>query len=250
MAHSHNHHNLYPATADCPPHQGTTLPTDGDEIERFDTMLDHLIAQEVLNPPTGVLVPDYGGEPDANGMLGDREERIQQAWEELESFQRLGASATMEQACCLNHLTRLLRADKQLEAAKETAYQTIHILQGEGERFLTCDSHRLLGNIYRSMGKRTEAVHHLDAAFAIAAPSNFGKQLYGAHYAMARLFAHEQDFESAQTHIEKARSHAVDFPRSLDRAIHLQCIILFRRKLQVRNRALQNSPSENRTGHE
>ena len=89
---------------------------------------------------------------DTNRMLGLFEEGIQQAREALEIYQRLGIA--LGQALCLNYLARLLLGDKQLDAAKEAASQAIDLAPGKGQEFLTCDSHRFLGEIYRSKGER------------------------------------------------------------------------------------------------
>ena len=162
---------------------------------------------------------------DANRMLDLFEEGIQQAREALEIYQRLGTGTTVEQAWSLNYLARLLHVDKQLDAAREAASQAIDLLPEKGQEFLACDSHRFLGDIYRSMGDRENAIHHFEAALTIAAPFNWRDPLCWTHYSLATLFLDEQEFENAHTHIKKAKSHAAGDAYMLGRTTHLQAQI-------------------------
>ena len=167
-----------------------------------------------------------GSLSEANRTLGFYKEGIQQAREGLEIYQRLGN--TVEQASCLYYLAGLLHRDKQLSAAKEAASQATDLLLETGERFLTCQSQRLLGNIYRSEGDGEKAIHHLEAALAIASLFEWRAQLFWIHHSLGILFLDQCEFDSAHLHAGQAKSHAVENAYYLGRAIYLRAIILYR----------------------
>ena len=173
---------------------------------------------------------------DANRILGLRKEGIQQAREALEIYQQLGS--TVEQPRCLIYLARLLLGDKQPDAAKEAASHAIELLPQEGWEFTACQSQRILGKVCRSKGERDKAIHHYEAALAIASPFDWDDQLLWIHHALARLFLDEGEFDHANTHIERAKSHAANDDHGLGCATELQAKILFRQ------RRLQEAKSE------
>jgi len=111
--------------------------------------------------------------------------------------------------------------DKQLDAAEEAASRAI-TLSGKGDQYLVCESHRLLGKIYRSKGEREKAISHFEAALGIASPFNWHGTLFWVHYALAELFFGEDGFDDAHAHIERAKSHAVENAYLLGRAMELQ----------------------------
>ena len=176
---------------------------------------------------------------DANRMLGFYEEGIQQGREALEVHQRLGAA--VDQADCLISLAFLLYEDKRLDAAKEAASHAIDLLPEKGQEFQVCQSHRILGNVYRSQGKRDKAVHHLGVALEIASPFGWRVQLFWIHYCLAWLFLDEGEFGDANDHAERARSHAVDDAYSLGHAMGLRAQILYqqRRLEEAKSEALR-----------
>ena len=166
---------------------------------------------------------------DANRKLGRFGEGIQQAREALEIYQRLG---TMEgRAECLGYLALLLHEDKQPTAAKEAVSHAIDLLPERGYEFLACQSHRLLGNIFYSTGEREEAIHHLEAALAIASPFSWHDLLFWIHRSLAELFAAQDEFGRAHSHIEQAKSYAVNDAYTLGRAMHLQAEIWYRQSM-------------------
>jgi len=124
---------------------------------------------------------------DTNRMIGLYEEGIRQAREALEIFKRLGD--TGQQADCLIKLASLLGSDKQFNAAEEAAFRAIALLPEDGHQFRVCESHRVLGDIYRSKGEIEKAIHHLRIAIAIATPFNCNDNLFWAHYKLAGCFA-------------------------------------------------------------
>lgn len=162
----------------------------------------------------------------ANRLLGLYEEGIQQAREALDIYE--GLCAVVEQAICLSHLSLLLYQDKQLDVAEEAASRAIDLFPEEGQDFLVSQSHRFLGDIYHSKGKREKAVHHYEVALEIASRFDQHHQLFWIHYSLAELFLDEDGYDDAHSHIEQAKSHAVEDAYSLGRATKLQARTWFR----------------------
>jgi len=135
----------------------------------------------------------------ANRGMGLYEEGIRQAREALKIFGRLGN--TMRQAECLNFLAWLLYGDEQFDTAEEAASHAINLLE-KGEQYLVCGSHRILGNIYHSKGKREKAISHLEVAFGIASSFNWHEELFRVHSSLALLFFDGGGFDDAHAHIE------------------------------------------------
>ena len=165
---------------------------------------------------------------DANRMLGLLEEGIQQVKEALGIYERSGH--TTGQTKCLNDLARLLFDDKQLDAAKEAASRAITLLPREGQEFQVCQSHRVLGNIYRSKGRREKAIYHYEVALGIASPFNWHHQLFWIHHSLALLYFDEAKFDGAHVHIKQAKSHAVDNSYNLGRAMEVQAQTWYRQR--------------------
>ena len=69
---------------------------------------------------------------------------------------------------------------------------------------------------------------HLKTAIQIASPFNFHDPLFWTHYDLSLLFLKEAEFDDASTHIELAKSNAVDETHKLGRAIQLQANIRYR----------------------
>ena len=143
---------------------------------------------------------------DSNWKMDLAEEGIQQAREALGIYERLGD--TTEQAKSLVRLARLLRADKQFDAAEESALRAVDFFSEKGDRFELCDSHRILGQIYRFKGETEKAVHHYGIALEIASSSNWHNAAFWANYSLAQLFLCESRFDDACAHVERARPHA------------------------------------------
>ena len=107
---------------------------------------------------------------EANRLMDLYEEGIRQAQEASEIFERLGD--TTKRAESLISLAYVLHGDKQLDAADEAVSRAIDLLPEEGEQFLVCDGHRILGNISRSKGNTGKAIHHFEVALGIASSLN------------------------------------------------------------------------------
>ena len=162
---------------------------------------------------------------DANRLLGLHEEGIRQAKEASEIFERL--DHTVDQAHCLIFLAHSFYEDNQLDAAEEAASCAINLLSEKDERYLVCQCHRILGDIYCSKGETEKAVHHFELAFGIASSSDWPDALFWICYSLAELFLHQDRFDDAQAHIERAKSHAVNSTYYLGRAMHLQANIWY-----------------------
>ena len=162
---------------------------------------------------------------DANQRLGLLQEGIQQVKESLEMGKRLGD--TTGQASSLVRLAFLLNEDKQFDAAEEAATNGINLVPGEGNQFTVCQSHRILGEVYRSKGEVEKAIHHCNMALEIASLFDWHNQLFWAHYTLAGLFRGESRFDDAHSHLEHAKPHAANDPYQTGRAVELQAQILY-----------------------
>jgi tetratricopeptide (TPR) repeat protein len=162
----------------------------------------------------------------ANRQLGLYEEGIQQVKEASEIYIRTGNA--IGQTWCLNDLAWLLFDDHQLTAAEDTASRAIDLVPEKGQEVVRCQLHRILGQIYRSKGKKEEAIHHLETAIKVASPFNWHEELCWIYYALAQLFLKEKEFDNANARLEQARSHTFDRPYRLGRVMHLQAIVLYR----------------------
>ena len=157
---------------------------------------------------------------DANRLLYLHKEGIQQVKEALEIYKRL--NDVFGQAQSWQQLARLFYDDQQLDAAEEAALRVIDLLSDKGDKFLTCKCHRLLGDTCNSRGEMEKAIKHYETAIGIASPFNWHDQLFWIHYSLAELFSGEKMFDDAHTHVEHAKSHAVDDLYNLGRAMELQ----------------------------
>ena len=156
----------------------------------------------------------------ANQHMDLHKEGMQQAEEALEIFKQLGG--TGEQAVCLMHLSLLLHLDDQLDAAEEAALRAIDLLSETDEPYRFCESHRILGNLYRGKGEAEKAIHHLEVALGIASSFDWRDQLFVVHDALFYVFLEERRFDDAQIHVERAKLHGTKSTYNLGQAIALQ----------------------------
>ena len=175
---------------------------------------------------------------DVNRNLGLYSEGIPQAEEASKMFERLGDMK--EQAICLDHLAWLLLDDDQLDAAEDTVLRQIKLLPEEGQEFQACESHRLLGNIYRSKGEKEKSIQHFETAVTIASPFNWETELFWIHSEMALLFRDQGEFDDANAHIKQAKSHTADNAYNLGRGMEMQAQIWYQqqRPAEARHEAL------------
>ena len=156
---------------------------------------------------------------DTNRQMRFHEEGIQQAKEASEIFERLGDTARL--AGNLSDLAWLLLKDGKLDTAEEVAFRAIDLLP-EGEQHKLCQGHRVLGDVYRSKGDKEEATHHFGVALGIATSLNVPHDIFWIHLSLADMFSDEGRFNDAHTHIERAKSYAVNDAYPLARASWLQ----------------------------
>ena len=175
---------------------------------------------------------------DANRMAGFYREGMDRAKEASEIYEQIGEKEG--QGGSLINLALLLYADERLDAAEEAATRAIKLLPEKGQEFRVCESHRVLGDINRSKGRREEAIHHFETAIRIAIPPNWEEALFWNYYSLAELFLDEDDFDNAHAHVERAKSHAVDSAYNLGRGVELQATIYYHqhRLLDARSEAL------------
>ena len=185
---------------------------------------------------------------DANRLIGLHEEGIQQAREALEIYERLGK--TEQQADCLIRLATLLGSDNQFDAAEEAIFCAIALLPEEGQQYRVCQFHSALGRIYRSKGEIGKAIHHNEAVIRIAAPFNWNDVLFLAHYDLAHLFRDEDRFDEAQSHTERAKSHAVNNKYHLGVVVEIQARIWYSqdRLEEAKSEALRAADILNKLG--
>ena len=164
----------------------------------------------------------------ANEHLGFLGEGIQQAEEALEMFKQLRDMPG--QINCLETLARLLLYDNQLDAAEGVAFRKIDLLQEKGQEFELCQSHHLLGSIYRSKREKGKAIHHYETALSIASHFNWQGELFWIYYAMAKLCYNEHEFDDANAYIEQAKSRTTDSANNLGRGMKLQAEIWYQQR--------------------
>ena len=162
---------------------------------------------------------------DANLVLGFFVEGMPHANEALGIFKGLGDK--VGQARCLNTLAMLLRGDGHLHTAEKLASRAITLLPDSGQEYLTCRSHRVLGEVYYFKEQRGKTIHHFETAVRIASPFNWQDILFSAHRSLARLFLDEDGFEDAQAHLDQVKLHAVGNGYNLGQAMELQARIWY-----------------------
>jgi tetratricopeptide (TPR) repeat protein len=170
---------------------------------------------------------------DVNRLLNHHEEGIRQVKEALEISERI--NNTGGQAYCLASLAWLLFDDRQLDAAENAASRGIDLVltKEKGQKHLACRLHRVLGAIHESKGEKEKAIHQFKTALGIASPFNWRDELFWNHLSLVTLFLRDGNLDDANTHIEQAKTHAVDNIYWLARAMHMQaCVWHQQRRLE------------------
>ena len=153
---------------------------------------------------------------EVNQFLGLSAEAMQQVKESLGMSEQLNDA--VGQADCLRRLAELLHQDERFGAAEEAASKSINHLLGKGEEFGVCQSYNLLGRICHSKGETEKAINHFETALGIASP-NWDSEQFWILYSLAGLFFDQGRAYDAHTHIERAKSHTVNDPYRLGRAM-------------------------------
>ena len=155
----------------------------------------------------------------ANRELGLYDEGISQAEEALEIYERL--NDIQGQAASLQDLTSLLYEDKQFDAAEEAALRAIDFLD-QDDKYSVCECYRFLGRIHYSKGETEKAIKHFETSLGIASPFNWHNLLFWTNCCLAEVFFDQNRFDDAHSHVERAKSHVIDDPYLLGRAMKLQ----------------------------
>ena len=136
-------------------------------------------------------------------------------------------------------LALLLRSDNQLEAAEEAASRALNLGEKVGQ-LSVCLSRRALGHICRSKGEPEKAIHHFEAALAIASSSNWNTVLFWIHYYLVGLLLDRGRLDDAHAHAEQAKSRANGGLYLLGHAMHMQARVWYmqRRLEEARSEAL------------
>jgi len=134
---------------------------------------------------------------------------------------------TLGQAQALQHLAWLLHGDNQLDAAEEAALQSIALLPNEGEQSIACRCYHTLGSICLSKGETETAITYFETALGIASSFNWHDQLFWNHCSLAELFSKQGKLSDAYTHIEHAKSYAINDTYLLGHAMRLQAGFLY-----------------------
>ena len=158
-----------------------------------------------------------------NWLLDLYKEGIGQAKEALEICERIGDKEGAAQS--LNQLARLLLDDQQLDAAENAAFRAVGLISEPGQEHNACELHRVLGKIHKSKGEKQKAIHHLNTALGIASPFNWHGQQFWIHYELANLFRRADEFDDANTHIERAKSHTIGDSYSLGCLKWMQALV-------------------------
>ena len=161
----------------------------------------------------------------ANAWLGLHEEGIAQAKGALEIYERL--DDIPGQARSLQELASLLYDDKQFDAAEEAALRAIDF-SDKGDKFSVCACYGVLGKVYRSKGETEKAIKHFEISLKIASSFNWRNLLFWNDYCLAELFFDQNRFDDAHSHVERAKSHAINDSYLLGRAMELQAWFWYR----------------------
>ena len=165
---------------------------------------------------------------DTNRRMGLSKEGTDQVKEALEIFERLGHMAGQVQ--CLMLIAWLSREAKQLDAAEETASRAISLIPEKDNQLLVCESHLVLGEIYRVKGEASKAIHHFEVALGIASLFSWHEEQLHIHYPLAMLFLDERRFDEAHAHAGRARSYLVNSAYDLGGVMVLQASIWYEQR--------------------
>ena len=165
---------------------------------------------------------------DVNRLLNLYKEGIRRVKEALRIYEWIGE--TDGQMRCFGDLAWLLFDDKQLDAADDAATRAIDLTPEKGQEYDLCQLHRLLGDIYRSMGKKRKAIRRFKTALRITSTFDWHHELFWIHSSLAEVLFDEHEFDEANVHIEQAKSHTTNFPYSLARMTQLQAHIWYQQR--------------------
>ena len=199
----------------------------GNQAER-KRLLTHILQLERQRGNDVEVVQTLRYLSRTNRLQGLYAEGIRQAKEALEIYEQINDS--IGQAQSLGDLASLLRSDKQFDAAETAASRAIDLVPKEGQGYLLCTLHRVLGEIHQAKGENEKAIDDFKVALEIASPPKWRDELFSGHYSLATLFHDERKLDDANAHIERAKSHAVYNTYWLGCAMELQAKIWYRER--------------------
>ena len=217
----------HPFKPDCLFKLSQLFDSVGNQVER-KRLLTHALKLQRERGSDYEVAWVLGRLSDTNRLMGLPKEGIEQAKEALEIYKGLGNA--VGQAHYSLDLARLLHLDNQLDAAEEAAFHAIDLLPEKGQEILVCQSHRILGNVYRLKGEIEKAIHHLEVALGIASSFNWHNSLFWVHYDLARLFLNQGRFDDANAQLERAKPHTINSVYNLGYATELQARVWYRQR--------------------
>ena len=162
---------------------------------------------------------------EASRLLRHFEEGVQQAREALEIFKRHNDTSRQAKALCF--LAGLWCDEGQFDAAEEAAFQAIG-LSDTDYQYRVYECHRLLDNVYRAKDEMEKAINHFETALVIASSFDWQSVLFWIHHDLAELFSDQSRFDDAHARIGRAKSHAINDPYFLGRAMGLEAEVWYR----------------------
>ena len=183
-------------------------------------LLNHVLELERRSGNDLQVVQTLQHLSDVHRLLGLRGAGVRQVEEALEIIERIGDAEGRSR--CLKQLALVLFEDKQLDPSDDAASRAIDLVEEKDQGFLACQLHQVLGKIRHSKGETTKAIHHFETALGIASPPNWHEELFWIHHSLAELFGSEDKFDEANSHINQAKSHAIDDTYRLGRAMDMQ----------------------------
>jgi tetratricopeptide (TPR) repeat protein len=161
----------------------------------------------------------------ANQLLGFYEEGIGQVMEAINICNQL-QDATIKMQCLIQ-LAGLFFDRGLLDAAGEIASRAIPFLKND-EQYNLCEVHTLLGRVYGFKRNPKKAIEHFMVSLAITSSRGWHSQTALVHSFLGVVLSDAGMFDDAGTHLELARSHAVNNQLESVHTIKLQAYIWFK----------------------
>ena len=159
---------------------------------------------------------------EANRPLNFHEDVVQLGTGALRIFEEL--NDPVGQVRCLSQLALSFHHNGWFDAAEETVSHAITLLPENGEQQLTCQCHRILGDIHWARGNTMEAIEQFEIALRTVSPYDW-VNVFWSHYALVLLFIEEDRLDDANTHLEHAKLHAVHNAHDLAFGMHLEAYV-------------------------
>jgi len=215
----------HPSKPECLLQLARLLDSVGNHPE-YKRLLTHVLELQRKKGDNHEIAQALGLLSTANQRLGLLTEGIWQAREALKILEEL--NDTEGQGIALSNLASLLWQDNQLNAAEEAASHALGLPSGQGNQFMVCGCHRVLGNVYHSRGEGERAINHFEMALGIASTFNWHDHSFWNHYCLANLLFDQGRFSDAHGHIKHAKSLMANNTYHLGRVTELQAWFWYR----------------------